>query len=385
MRYGWESRLGMVENVGLTSSDSFTFTFHYPPLFPLIWALFWKVFGVNEWSARLMAVVFSLGSICVFYKIIDKYFGVKTAIVTCLFWIFTPMFVYYGKMPVHEIPLMFFVLLAFYFYLINRYPLTAICSGCAMLITWPGYFIIPAITAHWVVFRKFRHFKLKQIMMLWVIAIGLFGLFLTHNYLVTGSIVGGGVREIFLLRVGEVALVPYLSILVRWMWTYYFLLVPLAILGLIFTRNHILFLFLAYAIVYPIIFRDASFRHDYLLIYFFPWVTLGAAILTTRIIKRDNFLAILVVAILMFTIIFRGKFILALLDSNIYKESVKLGKYVNSNSSPTEKVLILADDPNVGFDGWFVSFYADRATGATSSFSTVFSYKQLGLKDQMGR
>ncbi len=330
------------------SRDQFTFNFHYPPLFPLIWSWFFGIFGIHNWVSRLMAASFSLGSIAIFYFLVKKFFSVKTAFLASILWIFTPMFIYFGKMPVHEIPLMFFVLLSFWFYLTKKFWPLFLSILAAELITWPGFFIVPAITIHAFVTKSWS----KKHLYLWASSVGVFGLHLLHDYFVTGDYFGGGLREIFLMRVTNVSLIPYLMTLGRWAWTYYFLLVPLSIVGLLINRNKILILFLTYALFYPIIFRDAAFRHDYLLIYFWPFLTLSSAL----VLKR--YLLVLIVIILMF--FFRWKFILALENSDIYKESVRFGQFINANSLTADSVTAKTLDPNVPWDGWFISYYADR-------------------------
>lgn len=377
VRYGLlETKFAMVGGNGVLPINQLGYSFHYPPLFPLIWALFFKLFGVSEWSSRLMSISFSLGSLTVFYLLIKKYFDVKTAIISSFFWIVTPMFIYFGKMPVHEIPLMFFVLLAFYFYLSGRFKLLLIATITAGLITWPGYFIIPAITVHCTLFKKDRTLKFDQILILWATSFILFALFLCDNYLVTGSVIGGGLKEVFLLRVGGVSPFIYIGTLLRWSWTYYFLLVPLSVIGLLRTRSKILILFLTYALIYPIVFRDASFRHDYLLIYFWPFLALAG---TLALPKKLLLFSGLILAICIF--LARKPYTDALLKSNLYHISVEVGEKIKPLTLPTDHVLVVSKDPTVPFDAWFIGFYADRiasvvyqGTLITEKFDKIFYY-----------
>lgn len=326
----------------------FVYNFHYLPLFPVIWAGFLKVFGIANWVSRLMAVVFSLGAISVFYLLVKKYHDQKTAIIASLLWLATPMFIYFGKMPVHEIPLMFFVLLAFWFYLAKKFWPLFVCVALAEAVTWPGFFLVPTITFHLILTKTFS----RRYLLLWLLSFSLFGLHLLSDYLVTGDFFGGGLREIFFLRIRAVSLVPYVLQLARWAWTYYFLLIPLALLALITRKSTLLVPFLIYAVFYPIVFRDASFRHDYLLIYFWPFLALGAAL-----VLKNYRLTVLVVVLML---LFRYKFILALEDSDIYKDSVVFGQYINQNSQPTDKVFAVTSDPTIPWDGWFIAYYADR-------------------------
>lgn len=320
------------------------YNFHFTPVFTLIWASFFKIFGIANWVSRLFAVVFSLGSLAVFYLLVKRFFDQKTAIIASSFWMATPMFIYFGKMPVHEIPLMFFVLLTFWFSLTNHYFLTLISCVLAMSITWPGFFLVPVL----VLFnRKY-----------WVLvpcAFLLFALHLTHNYFVTGDPFGGGLKEIFLMRTAGANLtwyLWYLKTLASWAWAYYFLLIPLSILGFMLKKHKILVLFLCYAIIYPIVFRDASSRHDYLLIYFWPFLTLSSAL----VIKR-KLLVILVISVMLYS---RWDFITALQNSSLFKESVLIGEYIKPRTAPGDKVQIVSYDKSLPFDGWFAGYYSDR-------------------------
>ena len=262
-------------------------------------------------------------------------------------------------MPVHEIPLMFFALLAFWFYLNKKFWPMAIAVTAAELITWPGFFLVPAITLYALWTKSFN----RKYLILWVVAPALFALHLLHNRYVTGDFFGGGLREIFFLRTSGVNLVWYVKTLASWAWTYYFLLIPLAAAGLILKRNRISILFLAYAVIYPIVFRDAASRHDYLLIYFWPFLAL-----TSALIVRHYLIA---VSIVLLMVLLRWNFILALEDSSLYRESVRIGEFASTNTVPGDKVQIVSFDPSVPFDGWFASYYSDRPVIYTTDVSMI--------------
>jgi 4-amino-4-deoxy-L-arabinose transferase-like glycosyltransferase len=369
-RYGPAfSGFGPFLNSGAVVPGNLGYNFHFTPVFPLVWALFFKIFGYYDWVSRLMAIFFSLGAIFVFYRILEKYINRFVAIAACVFWISTPMFIYFGKMPVHEIPLMLFVLSAFYFHFSTRHVLSAICSIIAMLITWPGYFLAPVLTL----------FNRKYWILL-PIGILLFGLHLSHNFLVTGNFFGGGLREVFFQRVGGVDLIWYLKTITRWAWTYYFLLIPLSLAGFILRPNKVLLYFLLYALFYPIIFRDSASRHDYLLIYFFPFIAAAAASAITLIrINEVKYLTTGLVIILM--LYMRRDFIVALQNSSLYKESVRVGWKLASISKPSDKIIVNSLNPEVPFDNWFVSYYADRSVRVAynqtefPNISFVYTYR----------
>lgn len=376
----FKTSFAMTLNAGpVNNLLEYDYNFHFLPAFALLWALFFKVFGIANWVSRLMAMVFSLGAIAVFYKIAEKFLDRKTAIIASFFWLVTPMFIYFGKMPVHEIPLMFFVLLSFWFYLNKKFwPMFAAITA-AELLTWPGFFLVPAIALHAFLTKSWN----KKYLLLFITAPALFGIHLLHDHFVTNDFFGGGLREIFLLRTSGVNMVWYVRTLASWSWAYYFLLVPLAAIGLVWKRNRITILFLMYAVIYPLVFRDAASRHDYLLIYFWPFLALS-----TALVIRPYWLVALLVVVM---IAARWNFIMALEDSSLYRESARIGEYAGANTMPTDKVQVVSFDPSVPFDGWFASYYANRPVIYTldpseinPSYKTIYYYPggRISLKGE---
>jgi hypothetical protein len=61
----------------------------------------------------------------------------------------------------------------------------------------------------------------------------------------------------------------------------------------------------------------------------------------------------------------RWPFILALQESSLYRESVRVGMAIGKETQPKDKILLISQDPTVPFDALFVSFYADRAAAVT--------------------
>lgn len=367
VRYGLSTKLGMVTSVGEVTPKEFGYNFHFSPLYPLTLAVFYKVLGVGEVSARTLAVIFSLGTLGVFYLLVARFFSKSVAISALLFWIVTPMFIYFGKMPVHDVMVLFFAMATVYLFLLNRTKLMFLFLALGLLTGWPAYALVPTLTFFW---------RSRAVIFLWLVAVMVFASLLIHDYLVTGSFFGGGLAEIFLLRIQPVSLLPYVSLLLRWLMTYYSLLLPLAALGFIVNRSRILLVLLIFASLYPIFFRDSAFRHDYLLIYFLPFLTLASA-LFLRSIK----LTIVIVSLM---IVLRISFIFALENSDLYRESVRLGKFINASTDRDDRVLVVIADPNVGFDGWFISYYADRANEVTTDarasdgFNAVITYNAGG-------
>lgn len=71
--------------------------------------------GVDERIARLISVLFSLGSLILVYLITKKYFGIKIALVAAFLYAVLPFNVYFSRVILPEPALVFFSLGMFYF------------------------------------------------------------------------------------------------------------------------------------------------------------------------------------------------------------------------------------------------------------------------------
>lgn len=368
-RHGiFETRLGMIYNVGPATPDNFAYTFHFSPLYPLLLSLFFRLFGISEVTARSLSIILSVTTLFVFYRLIKVFSQNRVALAAIAFWVATPMFIYFGKMPVHDILILLLSITSFLFFFTGRKKLSVLFALLAQLSGWPGYSVVVALTAVIAVGKKgsWRE-KFFQALSYWATTFAVFGSLLLHDRLLTGSFFGGGLDEIFFTRIRPVAILPYIGILSRWSLTYFTpLILFFAASGLILIISKrikdwkIPFCLLIYASIYPIISRDSASRHDYLLIYFLPVLTLLASLLLDRFIKRNVLFYGAIILTIMIMVKTRLPYIMALNNSDIYRESALLGKFVNQNSRPNDRVLIVLADKNIPFDGWHISYYADR-------------------------
>lgn len=138
-------------------------------------------------------------------------------------------------------------------------------------------------------------------------------------------------------------------------------------------RQDIPALFLIFAVFYPLIFRDASIRHDFLLIYFWPFLALSSALVVGKVIRSKLIQILAVIVILSVMIATRFRYVVALENSDIYKESVRFGQFINANSSSGDKVRAVTADPTVPWDGWFIGYYADRVI-VEKNADKIFTY-----------
>lgn len=86
---------------------------NHPPLTGWLVALSFSIFGEHEWSARLVPLAFSIGSIPLLYRLIRLDFGKDTALRAAFLFSILPMGTYYGPhLDVQGSLVIFFLLLA---------------------------------------------------------------------------------------------------------------------------------------------------------------------------------------------------------------------------------------------------------------------------------
>ncbi|MBI4432286.1 MAG: glycosyltransferase family 39 protein [Candidatus Omnitrophica bacterium] len=128
----------------VASGDWFRFTLNGAPWFDkppaAIWAtaFFYKIFGVNEFSARLFSALCGMGAVFTTYALGAKLFNRWTGYVGALILLSSLHFIRFTRFGMMDGPLTFFMTLAFYFFWLgrdkNRYLIFAgITAGAAIL------------------------------------------------------------------------------------------------------------------------------------------------------------------------------------------------------------------------------------------------------------
>jgi 4-amino-4-deoxy-L-arabinose transferase-like glycosyltransferase len=86
------------------------------PLISYLTALLYKFFGVRELLGRVVAVIFSLGSIVLYYKFLRLFFKEKVALLAAFFFSFTPLNVYFSRTFMPESLMLFFCVGMYYYF-----------------------------------------------------------------------------------------------------------------------------------------------------------------------------------------------------------------------------------------------------------------------------
>ena len=119
-----------------------------PLILPLILGIGWKLGFDAVYFGRLVSIIFAILVIIVTYKIGIKLFSRKIGLLAAFFTAFSYNFLFFSPNILTEIPSAFFVLLAFYSFLNNRFFLMGLFSGIAIMtrlfhvFTLIGFFLI---------------------------------------------------------------------------------------------------------------------------------------------------------------------------------------------------------------------------------------------------
>lgn len=368
LTYGYlTTKLGQVVNSGLVSPDRFVYYINHPPLLPLLLSFSFFVFGESEWSARLVPIVFSLGSILLVFLIVRKLWDKTSALYASFLMVFLPMFAYFGRMVNHEALTLFFVLSVIYSYLLwldayNRKYFLLMSGGLVLgfLVDWPAAYIVPILLLHYFVSVRGRN---KLILVLPAIPVILFILFLWHSVLLKGSVAGGDLFRALLFRLNLSGTEEYYFSIsqfirleakrVRDLFTP--LVGVLSVVWLIRylidreklknTSNFLVFLLFIFGSIHILIFPNGAWIHDYWLFYLIPAFAISAALSLDYLaksitIEKKTILICIIMAVFIIEAIPLIKFLYNV-DINPYR--YKLGVFIRSNSKPSESVMASID------------------------------------------
>ena len=323
----------------------------HPPLFQILLAISFKIFGIHEWSARFVPILFSLGGVFLIYLIVQKVWDKKTALLSAIFATFMPMSAYFGRIVNFEAVALFFVLLVLYGYVNwidngkNKYFLIMIIGTIlGGLIDWPFYLILPCLLGYSIVTKK----KVKSIFILLCIGILvsasylLYCRFLTHNfYLFSNAIVArqGGFNfyfnpQFYYLLFNRIMLSPrgctfivgFLSLL--WILDVF---KNSTIKDNLHKNLFVLILFL-FSFSYIFIFPQMSWVHDFTLFYLIPFFAISASLALKKVPKKVVILILAIFLIISFNSI--------MVTHSIRDNTWTIGEFINSNSK-TEDITFI--------------------------------------------
>ncbi len=192
LEYGYLStQFAPVMNVGAATEREFSYYLNYPHLYVLLISFSFHTFGVHEWSARLVGIVFSLGNIIMLYLIARKLWGKKIAVISSLFLVLTPLFAFFGRVICFEPISLFFILFVLYQYLFwiefhkkkyFAFMVVGLIFGC--ITYWGVYYLPPLLFLHYVLVVKGN--QKKKMLILPLVCIIIFVLFMSYTFYLEG-------------------------------------------------------------------------------------------------------------------------------------------------------------------------------------------------------
>ncbi len=337
------------------------------------------LFGEREWAARLVPLLFSLGSIFLLYRLAEKVYSREVALVAAAFFSFLPLETLYGAhVDPQGPPVTFFGLLLLLAYEERRFLLGAAALVLGAAFDWPIHYLAFLIAVHAWFFRG----EMKGLKK-WSAGLLAGSLFLLAGFLLYARFVAPNSQnqylkatpvDSFLFWTGvrvppdripgrpiEAPGVP--SWLLQMGNTFRGLftipLLSLAVLGagVAWSRRGpaALSILLLWGVAHIVLFPLGAFVHDYWSLYLGPGVALAAASGLVSIAnalgrRRRPFLIGAATAFSAFLLISGIRRVEAL-----PKEEVVLGRKLNELTKPEEGVLLL--NPIDARD----AYYADRA------------------------
>ena len=170
LKFGYlRTKFGQTTNYGWVEPlESFQYRFDHPALSPWLISVGFRLFGIHEWSARLVYVLSSLATLSLVFFLVCRLARGRTALFASLLLSLTPMYIYYGKMPDKHFLATLFSLLTFFFYYCwietrkgGHYLGMYVSFVLGTLSDWVAYFVIPPILLHYIAYehRKTRDLK----------------------------------------------------------------------------------------------------------------------------------------------------------------------------------------------------------------------------------
>lgn len=381
-----KTKLGVATNVNPQPNDALGYYTHHPILMPLLLAGSLALFGVTDWAIRLVPVISAVIMIYFLFKLVAKLWDTPTAVLTAFFLTFSPMLLYYSKIPIHETVALGFIGFTLWAYFTGRYRLVIIGLILSQLTSWAGYYLSLYLPLHALLFtpRGWPHgLPRGGLITLFLIAPALFIVHNLHSYWLTGSM--DNLFQAFLFRVNANSAdqifgftYPQFFILqARWAVIYFTRIV--AVLSAIWlvgffirfwrlrrisVQDSFVLLLLVFGFTHNAIFRQQAFIHDYTLIYALPFFAVSSA----AILSKLKLHPIILVVALMLMATERLAYVKALFHTGDANPGVPLGKAINRWTAPAESTLILNTELMRFYDV-FISYYADRKVIAADNLT----------------
>ncbi|MEM5852775.1 MAG: glycosyltransferase family 39 protein [Candidatus Aenigmatarchaeota archaeon] len=361
IKFGYlKTKLAQLWNTGglETGKEVYENYVHRPIGTALLLSLSFRVFGVSEWSARIIQIIANLGSVLFLYLIVKNIFNRKIALITCFFLVFSPMFFYMRNFISPDALIIFFIFATLYFYILwlkhsksLHLYLLFITFSLGAFIEWSINFIVPVILIHYFILHRPKHKERRKncLMILILLSFITFSINVLHIWLVSGIKGLSDLYFIFLFRANlneaswgyNISLVGLLNHLYRdisYFYTPLLFVVLLIFVGktiikkTFYNWDGLFLLVLASFLSYLFVFSNLYWIHDFLILFILPGIFLATASFfetLEKCVKRKVFYLILFIFMFSF----------------LYYSYPTIKKIYEGNSNVSELIIFLAQNP----------------------------------------
>lgn len=346
------------------------FYMDHPPLYPLVVSLAFHVFGVHEWSARLVTLLASLVELLAIWLITRRLFGRRSALAALAMGAVIPATAFYGvHICEYGAQLMAFICLSFYFYLKyleqpkpSTFVLLLTCLTLGAATDWPTFHLMGWIVLHFIYLKKW-----KQALSILLLIIALPALHMIHIRIVSGGFQSSDSSLIFSAFIkrtwGEMGDFETIRSAFSAIWSHILLLfiwpvIGLSILGFFkrkFTFSMVVLIMAGVADI--LVFLEGAARHEFWVIPLtLPLLPLagGGVVWLSGKIKSHKIGAMVLWGLVLWVMVMGYFRSTHLFERNRDYYYHTLGKVINKQSAPGEAVATS--------ESWHVTmaYYAQR-------------------------
>jgi hypothetical protein len=413
VKHGYlETRFGPAMNTGPVTDGRFTYYLHHPPLFYFLVSFSFHMFGVNEWSARLVPILFSILALFFFFRLVRKIWGLEEAYFSTLLLAFLPINLYFSRIVLQESSISLGIVMMLWFYVKwreNRRPAeywkVVACFLLFGLIDWPAYYMLPLLTMHTVVVDRGRKSPGRaRIILLPLFGILLFLLFMAYTTAITAYQEGGGLLNAFLFRsavktpLQDYSMLDFARREMIWGYHLFTPFVPLLSLIWIFRflsrrddleRNLYVVMLLLFGLIHILLFKDAAYIHEFWLYHLSVGIALSAGLGLTMISRslpvtnRRALKGLVTVALPLCFFLFSTNETFVLHRTIENKNLSMAGMKIRERSRETDRVIIHWEDPVHPLIGEYFRYYGFPVHNKPIPNVAYYSDRNIrwGLKD----
>ena len=387
VRYGYfATKFGQVTNQDFQPKNEFGYITHYPPLLPIIISVSFRLFGTTEAAARLPIILFSISLVFFIYLIGKEIHSKLLGLFASATVVFLPIFLYFGKLPVHDTIVPSVSVLGFWAYIkfikekkVMYYYLLIGSLIFGGLINWSAFYLAAALAYHQLITKNKTKVR-NRILALIPLSVIVFTLHLIHIRLL--GLQSQSAFSNFLKRVNPYltadlygfTLLKYIRQEILYFKIYYTLPVFLGSAFFIcwgfyrlkkkkldYFGGFVSALFI-YGIIQLLVFEQLSFIHDYMIYYLLPFMVLSFAYAIFIIFDKfkNKVIFPLILASLLFLILFNQfKYTQTLLATSVNKRGYKIAQIIKNNTLSGQKAFVTSNSYKE-FQDVFIGYYSDR-------------------------